>query len=78
MKRDYARFTRLRVGVVYGGGNLGLMGAVSAGALLAGGEVIRPAFDEKKRERGHGRREVDIPEFRRAEVAAHHRVDEHR
>ncbi len=29
-----------RIGVVYGGGKLGLMGAVSAGALLAGGEVI--------------------------------------
>ena len=28
------------IGVVYGGGKLGLMGAVSAGALLAGGEVI--------------------------------------
>jgi uncharacterized protein (TIGR00730 family) len=28
------------VGVVYGGGKLGLMGAVAAGALLAGGEVI--------------------------------------
>ena len=31
---------RQGVGVVYGGGKLGLMGAVSAGALLAGGEVI--------------------------------------
>ena len=28
------------IGVVYGGGKLGLMGALSAGALLAGGEVI--------------------------------------
>jgi uncharacterized protein (TIGR00730 family) len=28
------------IGVVYGGGKLGLMGAVAAGALLAGGEVI--------------------------------------
>ncbi len=28
------------IGVVYGGGKLGLMGAVSARALLAGGEVI--------------------------------------
>jgi len=28
------------IGLVYGGGKLGLMGAVSAGALLAGGEVI--------------------------------------
>lgn len=31
---------RRGIGVVYGGGKLGLMGAVSAGALLAGGEVI--------------------------------------
>jgi uncharacterized protein (TIGR00730 family) len=28
------------IGVVYGGGKLGLMGAVAAGALAAGGEVI--------------------------------------
>ena len=28
------------IGVVYGGGKLGLMGAVAAGALLHGGEVI--------------------------------------
>jgi uncharacterized protein (TIGR00730 family) len=28
------------IGVVYGGGKLGLMGAVAAGALLSGGEVI--------------------------------------
>ena len=28
------------ISIVYGGGKLGLMGAVSAGALLAGGEVI--------------------------------------
>ena len=28
------------IGVVYGGGKLGLMGAVAAGALLIGGEVI--------------------------------------
>lgn len=28
------------IGVVYGGGRLGLMGAVAAGALQAGGEVI--------------------------------------
>ncbi|MBX9885595.1 MAG: TIGR00730 family Rossman fold protein, partial [Novosphingobium sp.] len=28
------------IGVVYGGGRLGLMGAVAAGALEAGGEVI--------------------------------------
>lgn len=31
---------RRGIGVVYGGGRLGLMGAVAAGALLAGGEVI--------------------------------------
>src|SRR6478609_8519294 len=31
---------RQGIGVVYGGGKLGLMGAVAAGALLAGGEVI--------------------------------------
>lgn len=29
-----------RIGVVYGGGRLGLMGAVADGALAAGGEVI--------------------------------------
>ena len=28
------------IGVVYGGGRLGLMGAVASGALTAGGEVI--------------------------------------
>jgi uncharacterized protein (TIGR00730 family) len=28
------------IGVVYGGGRLGLMGAVASGALMAGGEVI--------------------------------------
>ena len=28
------------IGVVYGGGRLGLMGAVAGGAMLAGGEVI--------------------------------------
>jgi uncharacterized protein (TIGR00730 family) len=28
------------IGIVYGGGRLGLMGALAAGALLAGGEVI--------------------------------------
>ncbi|MEN0088275.1 MAG: TIGR00730 family Rossman fold protein, partial [Pseudomonadota bacterium] len=28
------------IGVVYGGGRLGLMGAVASGALKAGGEVI--------------------------------------
>ena len=31
---------RRGIGLVYGGGKLGLMGAVAAGALLAGGEVI--------------------------------------
>ncbi|MDR2856733.1 MAG: TIGR00730 family Rossman fold protein [Novosphingobium sp.] len=31
---------RRGIGVVYGGGRLGLMGAVAAGALAAGGEVI--------------------------------------
>ena len=31
---------RQGIGVVYGGGKVGLMGAVAAGALLAGGEVI--------------------------------------
>lgn len=31
---------RRGIGVVYGGGRLGLMGAVAAGALEAGGEVI--------------------------------------
>ena len=31
---------RRRIGVVYGGGRLGLMGAVAYGALDAGGEVI--------------------------------------
>ena len=31
---------RQGIGVVYGGGRLGLMGAVAGGALLAGGEVI--------------------------------------
>ncbi len=34
------RFARLGIGVVYGGGGLGLMGAVARGALDAGGEVI--------------------------------------
>lgn len=31
---------RRGIGIVYGGGRLGLMGALAAGALLAGGEVI--------------------------------------
>ncbi len=31
---------RRSIGVVYGGGRLGLMGAVASGALAAGGEVI--------------------------------------
>lgn len=37
----FGRFLALRgVGVVYGGGRVGLMGAVADGALAAGGEVI--------------------------------------
>lgn len=35
-----AELARRGIGVVYGGGRLGLMGAVAAGALDAGGEVI--------------------------------------
>jgi len=35
-----AMLARRGIGVVYGGGRLGLMGAVAAGALEAGGEVI--------------------------------------
>lgn len=35
-----ADLVRRGIGVVYGGGRLGLMGAVAAGALEAGGEVI--------------------------------------
>ena len=35
-----AELTRRGIGVVYGGGRLGLMGAVAYGALDAGGEVI--------------------------------------
>ena len=35
-----ADLARRGIGVVYGGGRLGLMGAVAAGALDAGGEVI--------------------------------------
>lgn len=35
-----AELTRRGIGVVYGGGRLGLMGAVASGALEAGGEVI--------------------------------------
>ena len=31
---------RRGIGVVYGGGKLGLMGALATGALTAGGEVI--------------------------------------
>lgn len=38
---DVGKALALRgIGVVYGGGRLGLMGAVAAGALLEGGEVI--------------------------------------
>lgn len=35
-----AELARRNIGVVYGGGRLGLMGAVAEGALAAGGEVI--------------------------------------
>jgi hypothetical protein len=35
-----AELTRRGIGVVYGGGRLGLMGALAYGALEAGGEVI--------------------------------------
>lgn len=35
-----AELARRGIGVVYGGGRLGLMGAVASGALGAGGEVI--------------------------------------
>lgn len=35
-----AELARRNIGVVYGGGRLGLMGAVAGGALGAGGEVI--------------------------------------
>jgi uncharacterized protein (TIGR00730 family) len=35
-----AELARRGIGVVYGGGRLGLMGAVAVGALEAGGEVI--------------------------------------
>jgi len=35
-----AELARRGIGVVYGGGRLGLMGAVAGGALEAGGEVI--------------------------------------
>jgi hypothetical protein len=35
-----ARLARARIGLVYGGGGLGLMGAVARGALDAGGEAI--------------------------------------
>ena len=41
LARDVGRGLATRgIGVVYGGGRLGLMGAVAAGALEAGGEVI--------------------------------------
>jgi uncharacterized protein (TIGR00730 family) len=41
LARDVGRELALRkIGVVYGGGRLGLMGAVASGALEAGGEVI--------------------------------------
>lgn len=35
-----ARLAQRGIGVVYGGGRLGLMGALASGALAAGGEVI--------------------------------------
>ena len=35
-----ATLARAGIGIVYGGGRLGLMGALAASALLAGGEVI--------------------------------------
>ncbi len=35
-----AELARRGIGLVYGGGRLGLMGAVAAGALAGGGEVI--------------------------------------
>ena len=35
-----AELARRGIGVVYGGGRLGLMGALASGALDAGGEVI--------------------------------------
>ncbi|OYW46701.1 MAG: Rossman fold protein, TIGR00730 family [Novosphingobium sp. 12-63-9] len=41
LARDVGRTLAERgIGVVYGGGKLGLMGAIAAGALAAGGEVI--------------------------------------
>ena len=41
LARDVGRALAERgIGVVYGGGRLGLMGAVASGALKAGGEVI--------------------------------------
>ncbi len=41
LARDVGRTLATRnIGLVYGGGRLGLMGAVAAGALAAGGEVI--------------------------------------
>ncbi|MED5545004.1 TIGR00730 family Rossman fold protein [Novosphingobium decolorationis] len=41
LARDVGRtLAGLGIGTVYGGGRLGLMGAVAAGALEAGGEVI--------------------------------------
>ncbi|OZA94539.1 MAG: Rossman fold protein, TIGR00730 family [Erythrobacter sp. 34-65-8] len=41
LARDVGRTLATRgIGVVYGGGRLGLMGAVASGALEAGGEVI--------------------------------------
>jgi uncharacterized protein (TIGR00730 family) len=46
---------RRGIGVVYGGGKVGLMGAVADGALAAGGEVIGVIPDALKgRELAHG------------------------
>ncbi|MBU0550839.1 TIGR00730 family Rossman fold protein [Myxococcota bacterium] len=43
------------VGLVYGGGRVGLMGEVAAGALEAGGEVIGViTYNLQRREVGHG------------------------
>jgi uncharacterized protein (TIGR00730 family) len=49
-----AALARQGLGLVYGGGNLGLMGAVADGALAAGGEVIGVIPDFlQARELGH-------------------------
>jgi uncharacterized protein (TIGR00730 family) len=50
-----AQLARSGIGLVYGGGNVGLMGAIADAALAAGGEVIGviPASLQEK-ELGHG------------------------